>query len=58
MVEPLDAIQAFHNAFRNDMQRSMLQLWTLRGERKVSPPLSSVSGSSTKHWFGMPTAKR
>ena len=57
MVEPVDVILAFHNTFRNDMERiDSAALDSARG-RKGSLLPSSDSGSSMKCWYDMPQEK-
>ena len=57
MAEPIDAIQAIHNAFRNDLERiDAAALDSARGKEGLPSP-SNVSDSSTKYWSGMPTEK-
>ncbi|MGZ4865203.1 MAG: hypothetical protein ACXV39_11325 [Halobacteriota archaeon] len=49
VAEPLDAIRAIHNAFRNDLEHIDAAALPQRGERRILPALSNVSSSSTKY---------
>lgn len=57
MADPVDAIRAFHNAFRNDMKRIDSATLDFTRERKVSVLPPNDFGSLTKYWSGIPGEK-
>ena len=58
MAEPLDAIKAFHNAFRADMSLiDKAALDMARGKHGLAPTVGRFL-FLTKCWFGMPMGRK
>ena len=58
MAEPVDAIRAIHNAFRNDMERiDMAAFKAAKGKEGLDTTIERFR-FLTKSWSGMPMVKR